>query len=156
MGYITKDSCRERYKLVLVSPGDSGSQTLDHTGYLSNFCPQDNFPHLHTSRPHPLSVLTFCQLCFLGPLRKCVRYLGKGHDKSMKLGFLSSVDDLIHADFPRVITILDVLCDAAVEQDGLLGHDANLGTQEGHVDTSRDVAINQLQRAIDFTISKEQ
>lgn len=74
----------------------------------------------------------------------------------MKLGFLRGVDDLIHADFPRVVAVLDVLRDAAVEQDGLLGHDTNLGTQEGHVDASRDVAINQLQRAIDFTISKEQ
>lgn len=74
----------------------------------------------------------------------------------MKLGFLSSLDDLIHANFPRVIAVLDVLCNATVEQDGLLGHNANLGTQEGYVDTSRDVAINQLQRAIDFTISKEQ
>ena len=74
----------------------------------------------------------------------------------MKLGFLSSADDLVHGDVPRVIAVLDVLCDAAVEQDGLLGHDANLGTQEGHVDTSRDTAINQLQWAIDFTISKEQ
>lgn len=74
----------------------------------------------------------------------------------MKLGFLSSVDDLVHADFPGVIAVLDVLCDAAVEQDGLLGYDANLGTQKGHVDTGRDAAINQLQGAIDFTISKEQ
>lgn len=83
-------------------------------------------------------------------------YLGKGHDKSVKLGLLSSWDDLIHGDVPRVIAVLDVLRDAAVEQDGLLGHDANLGAQEGHIDTSRVVAINQLQRAIDFTIGKEQ
>lgn len=74
----------------------------------------------------------------------------------MKLGLLSSGDDLIHADFPRVIAVLDVLRDAAVEQDGLLGHDANLGAQEGHVDTRGVVAINQLQTGIDFTISKEQ
>lgn len=74
----------------------------------------------------------------------------------MKLGFLCCGNDLIHADFPRVVAVLDVLRDAAVEQDGFLGHDANLGAQEGHVDTSGVMAINQLQRAIDFTISKEQ
>lgn len=126
MGYITKDSCGE----VQTRPCYS-RRLVDHN-------------------------LTCCPLSFLGPLRKCVRYLGKRHDKSMKLGFLSSVDDLIHGDFPRVVPVLDVLCDAGVEQDGLLGHDANLGTQEGHVDTSGDVAINQLQRAIDFAISEEQ
>lgn len=71
----------------------------------------------------------------------------------MKLGFLGGRDDLIHADFPGVVAVLDVLGDAAVEQDGLLGHDANLGSQEGHVDTGRVVAINQLQEEIDLTIS---
>lgn len=74
----------------------------------------------------------------------------------MKLGFLGSGDDLIHADFLQVVAVLDVLCDAAVKQDGLLGHDANLGTQEGHIDTSRVMAINQLQEAIDFNISRKQ
>lgn len=83
-------------------------------------------------------------------------YLGKGHDKGVKLGFLSSGDDLVLAYFPRVVAVLDVLRDAAVEQDGLLGHNANLGAQEGHIDTRGVMAINQLQRAIDFTISKEQ
>lgn len=71
----------------------------------------------------------------------------------MKLGFLGGRDDLIHADFPGVVAVLDVLGDAAVKQDGLLGHDANLGAQEGHVDTGRVVAINQLQEEIDLTIS---
>lgn len=74
----------------------------------------------------------------------------------MKLGFLGGRDDLIHADFPGVVAVFDVLRNAAVKQDGLLGHDANLRTQEGHVDTSRVMAINQLQEAIDFTISRKQ
>lgn len=74
----------------------------------------------------------------------------------MKLGFLGSGYDIIHADFPQVVAVLDVLGDAAVKQDGLLGNDANLGTQEGHVDTRRVMAINQLQEAIDFTISRKQ
>lgn len=68
----------------------------------------------------------------------------------MKLGFLSSYDDLIRADVPRVVTILDVFCNAAVKQDRLLGHNANLSTQEGHTDACRVVAINQLQEAIYF------
>lgn len=54
----------------------------------------------------------------------------------MKLGFLGGGDDLIHADLPGVVAVLDVLCDAAVKQDGLLRYDANLGAQEGDVDTS--------------------
>lgn len=74
----------------------------------------------------------------------------------MQLGFLGGRDDLIHADLPQVVSVLDVLCDTAVEQDGLLGHDANLGAQEGHADTSRVVAINQLQETIDFPISRRQ
>lgn len=73
----------------------------------------------------------------------------------MELGLLGSGDDLIHADFPHVVAILDVLGDAAVEQHGLLGHDANLGPQEGHVDTAGVVAINQLQKAIDFAIRRK-
>ncbi len=71
----------------------------------------------------------------------------------MKLRFLCGGDDLIHADFPQVVAVLDVLCNAAVKQDGLLGHDADLGAQEGHVDVRRVMAINQLQEAIDFLIS---
>lgn len=86
----------------------------------------------------------------------CAWYLRERHDEVMKLGFLGSRDDLIHADFPHVVAVLDVLRDAAVEQDGLLGHDANLGTQEGHVDASRVMAINQLQEAIDFPVSRKQ
>lgn len=85
-----------------------------------------------------------------------VLYLRKWHDKVVKLGFLGGIDDLIHADFPQVVAVLDVLLDAAVKQDGLLGHDANLGTQEGHADSSRVMAINQLQEAIDFTIRRKQ
>lgn len=65
----------------------------------------------------------------------------------MELGLLGGGDDVVHADLPQVVAILDVLGDAAVEQDGLLGHDANLGAQEGHVDMSGVVAINQLQES---------
>lgn len=87
---------------------------------------------------------------------KCPRYLGKCHDKVMELRLLGGRDDLVGADFPRVVAVLDVLLDAAVKQDGLLGHDANLGAQEGHVDAGRVVAINQLQEVIDLTIKRKQ
>lgn len=88
--------------------------------------------------------------------RKSSTYRWERHDKVVELGLLCSGNDLIHADFPHVVTILDVLSDAAVEQHGLLGHDANLGPQEGHVDTGGVVAINQLQGAIDFAIRRKQ
>lgn len=87
---------------------------------------------------------------------KCPLYLRECHDKVVKLGFLCSRDDLIHANFPQVVAVLDVLCYAAVKQDGLLGHNADLRAQEGHVDMSRVMAINQLQEAIDFPISRKQ
>lgn len=74
----------------------------------------------------------------------------------MKLGLLGCRDDLIPADFPGVVSVFYVLFDAAVKQDGLLGHDANLGTQEGHIDTRGLMAINQLQEEIDFTIRTKQ
>lgn len=72
------------------------------------------------------------------------KYLGERHDEVVKLGLLGGRDDLIHADFPRVVTILDVFGDAAVEQHGLLGDDADLGAKVGDVDASRVVAIDQL------------
>lgn len=74
----------------------------------------------------------------------------------MELGFLGGRDDLVQADFPRVVAVLDVLFDAAVEQDGLLGHDANLRAQEGHADTRRVMAVYQLREAIDFTMRRKQ
>lgn len=83
-------------------------------------------------------------------------YLRKRRHEVVKLGLLGGGDDLVHADLPGVVAIFNVLCDAAVKQDGLLGHDANLRTQEGHIDASRLMAINQLQEVIDFTISTKQ
>lgn len=78
---------------------------------------------------------------------KCPQYLGQPHDEVVELGLLGGGDDVVHADLPQVVPVLDVLRDAAVEQDGLLGHNANLGAQVGHVDTSRVMAINQLQES---------
>lgn len=68
----------------------------------------------------------------------------------MQLCLLGGEDDLIHADVPRVVAVLDVLRNAAVEQNGLLGDDADLGAEVGHVDALGVVAINQLRGEIDF------
>lgn len=54
------------------------------------------------------------------------RYLGERHHKVVKLGLLGGGDDLVHADFPTVVAVLDVVGNAAVEQHRLLGHDADL------------------------------
>lgn len=84
------------------------------------------------------------------PHTKTPQYLGKWHDKVMKLRLLGSWDDLVHADFPRVVAVFDVLADAAVEQNRLLRNDANLGAEEGHADETWVTAIDQLQEVIDF------
>lgn len=44
----------------------------------------------------------------------------------MKVGFLSSLNNLFHADTACVNTILNILRYAAVKQHWLLGHYANL------------------------------
>lgn len=62
----------------------------------------------------------------------------------MKVGFLSGLNNLLHADTACVISILNILRNAAVKQHGLLGHYANLTSQEGHIDCVRRAAINQL------------
>lgn len=61
-------------------------------------------------------------------------YIWQRHDKVMKKGLLSRLHNLFHAHTACVISILNVFCDAAVKQHWLLGHNANLGPQEWHVD----------------------
>lgn len=51
----------------------------------------------------------------------------------MQLCLLGGGDDLVHADLALVVAVADVLCDAAVKQDRLLRHNANLGAQEGYI-----------------------
>ena len=63
----------------------------------------------------------------------------------MELGFLGCGDDVIQADFAQVVSVLDVVSDAAVKQNGLLGYDADLGAQVRDIDLSRVMAINNLQ-----------
>ena len=62
----------------------------------------------------------------------------------MELGLLCGGHDVVHADLPCVVTVADVVGDAAVEQDGLLGDDANLGAQEGHAHPGGLMSVDQL------------
>lgn len=64
----------------------------------------------------------------------------------MEEGFLRRLHNLLHAHVTRVVPVLNVLGDAAVKQHRLLGHDADLGPQEGHVDLGRRPPVNQLVR----------
>lgn len=63
-----------------------------------------------------------------------VTYIRQHRDKVMKEGFLCCLSDFLHAHVAHIVSILNVLSDAAVKQHRLLGHNADLGPQEGHVD----------------------
>lgn len=62
----------------------------------------------------------------------------------MQKSFLRRVHNLFHGEAAGVVAILDILCNGAVEQHRLLRHDADLRSQEGHVDAVRRSAVNQL------------
>lgn len=71
-------------------------------------------------------------------------YLWQGHDKVMKLGLFRCENDIVHVDLPQIVPILDVVSDAAVEQDRFLGDNADLRAQKRHVCLGGVVAVNQL------------
>lgn len=60
----------------------------------------------------------------------------------MELGLLGCRDDIIHAELPLVIPIANVLLNAAVEQNRLLGNDPNLRAQERDVDSSGIMSVD--------------
>lgn len=62
----------------------------------------------------------------------------------MQLGLLGCGDDIIHAELSFIVSIADVFCNTAVEQNWLLRDDPNLRAQESNVDPSRVMAINEL------------
>lgn len=62
----------------------------------------------------------------------------------MKIGFLGGLNNLLHADTASVISILNIFRNCAVKQYWFLRHYSNLRSQEGHVDSMRRAAINQL------------
>ena len=51
----------------------------------------------------------------------------------MDVGALGCFLDLLLRHLSVVVSVLDVLCDGAVKQDGLLGHQAQLRTQPGQI-----------------------
>ena len=62
-------------------------------------------------------------------------YIWESHHKVMEKCFLGCLDNLLHANTVRVISILYIFSDAAVKQYWLLGHNAYLSPYEGHVDS---------------------
>lgn len=60
----------------------------------------------------------------------------------MELGFLGCRDDIIHAELPLVIPVADVLRNAAVKQNRLLGNDPDLRAQEWNVDVSGVMSVD--------------
>ena len=66
-------------------------------------------------------------------LTDCVVPLRQPRHEAVDVGLLGGVDDLLHGDLPRVVAILNVLGDGAVEEGGLLRDDAQVGADEGQV-----------------------
>lgn len=63
--------------------------------------------------------------------KKCslqLTHTGQGLDELVDVGCLGHTHDLLLGHHPAVVPKGDVLCNAAVKQDGLLGHNAQLGT----------------------------
>ena len=57
-------------------------------------------------------------------------------------------DDLVHFNFPKVVSVGDVIGDAAVEEDRFLGYDSHLPSQPLDVKTVGGMSINILFREI--------
>ena len=79
------------------------------------------------------------------------------HHIIVEESFFGRVHNLLRADRAHVVSVGDVLCNAAVKQHRLLGHNANLSPQERHADRLRRVPIYQLntrQRQADYLCVK--
>lgn len=62
----------------------------------------------------------------------------------MELRLLGCRDDIIHAKLPLAIPIANVLPNAAVKQNRLLGNDPDLRAQEWNVDLSGIMSVDSL------------
>lgn len=60
----------------------------------------------------------------------------------MELGLLGCSDDIINAELSQVIPIANVLRNAAVEQNWLLGNDPDLRAQERNADMSGIMSVD--------------
>ena len=63
----------------------------------------------------------------------------------MDVGLSRGFYDLIHRHLSTVVSVRDVLGDATVEQDGLLGHEADLRAQPRQIVVAQSAAVDQLQ-----------
>lgn len=59
----------------------------------------------------------------------------------MDIGCLGSLDDFIRGHLPVVSSILDVVCNGPIKEDGFLGHDANLAAEPADVEVIDVVAV---------------
>ena len=72
-------------------------------------------------------------------------YLRQGDNEVMDVGLSRGFYDLIHRHLSTVVSVRDVLGDATVEQDGLLGHEADLRAQPRQIVVAQSAAVDQLQ-----------
>ena len=62
----------------------------------------------------------------------------------MDVGVLGGLDDLVHGDFPEVVSIGDVLSDGGVKERRLLTHDPHLSPQPLQVQVTDIVTVKHL------------
>ena len=75
-------------------------------------------------------------------------YLRQGDNEVVYVGLSCSVCDLSHGYLSPVVSVRDVLGDATVEQDGLLGHEADLRAQPRQVVVSQRSAVQALNTTV--------
>ena len=73
--------------------------------------------------------------------------LGQGVDETVDVGGLGRSLDLVHADGAGVVSVSDVLRDAAAEQHRLLRHDAHLGAQPLDIQAPDIAAVHSLEKS---------
>lgn len=74
----------------------------------------------------------------------CYLYLWQPLYEGVYVSSLSGLFDLLEADFSVVVSVCDVLCQAAVKQHRLLGNNANLRAQPVDVQLLGVIVIQHL------------
>ena len=72
--------------------------------------------------------------------------MGRESTKSWMLDFLAASMQSFDGDFPRVVAVLDVLCDGHVKEAGFLGYKAHLGALPASVEQRGIVGVKHLER----------
>jgi hypothetical protein len=88
---------------------------------------------------YPL-LLSPGQLCALLPHAGLVA-LGQVGDELVDVGLTRRSHHLLHGHVSRVVPVADVVRQAAVEEDRLLRHDAQLGADPGHAEGGQVVVL---------------